>query len=115
MGWLVRDIAVWLCVLAVLAVVALATSGALEIVLTLVVVFAWVFSLGRPRPAVSERPSVPLLVVVVPAVVALVIADALSSDEWFGFAAVAVAFPVMVIWRDVHRRWQDRRAPHGAA
>jgi hypothetical protein len=111
MSSLVRDIAVWLCALAVLAVVTLATSGALEIVLTLAAVFAWVFSLGRPM----RGRAAPLLVVVLPAVVALVIADAVSSDEWFAFAAVAIAFPMMVVWRELYGRWQDRRAPHGAA
>jgi hypothetical protein len=113
------EIAGWLCLLAALALVALATSGALEIVLTLAAVIAWVVATGRPRGAGSaasgrER-AAPLLVALAPALVGLMIAKELVSDEWYAFTAVAIAFPVMLIWRDVYGRWQDRRASHRPA
>ncbi len=110
---LLTEIAGWLCLLAVLALVALATSGVLEAVLTLAAVIAAVVAAGRSRgtrSALSERERAPLLLALAPALIGLVIAAQLVPDEWYAFTAVAIAFPLMLIWRDVYGRWQDRRA-----
>jgi hypothetical protein len=115
---LLTDIVVWLCFLGVLALINLATSGALQALLTVPAVFAWVATLGPSAPGDEPRQrkrSAPLLVKLAPAVLALTIAGALASDEWYGFTAIAIAFPLMVVWRHVYWRWQDRRASHGTA
>jgi hypothetical protein len=115
---LVTDVAVWLCLLAVLALVALATSGALEAVLTVAAVIAWVVTLGPSRPEDEHRERkrvAPLLVKLAPALVGLAIASELVSDEWYAFTAIAIAFPLMVVWRHVYWRWHDRRASHSTA
>jgi hypothetical protein len=113
---LLIDFVGWLCVLAVLALVALLTSGALEAVLTVAAVIAWVVALGRPADRSEQRErGAPLLVVLAPVFVGLAIASAVVSEEWYAFAALAIAFPLMVVWRNVYWRWQDRRATHGAA
>jgi hypothetical protein len=112
---LLIDVAVWLCALALLALVAVLTSGALEAVLTVAAVIAWVVALGRlgDRGEPRER-GAPLLVALAPVFVGLAIASAVVSEEWYAFAALAIAFPLTVVWRFVYWRWQDRRASHGA-
>lgn len=116
---LLVEVAGWLCLLAVLALVALATSGVLEAVLTLAAVIAWVVAGGRPRRGGSAEAGrervAPLLVVLAPALVGLLIADELVADEWYAFTAVAIAFPLMLIWREVYGRWHGRRASHRPA
>jgi hypothetical protein len=112
-------IAGWLCLLAVLGLVALETSGALQVVLTLAILIAGVAAAGRPRgagSAASGRERVaPLVVTLAPALVGLVIATEVASNEWYAFTAVAIAFPLMLIWRELYGRWQDRRASHRPA
>ncbi len=115
---LLKDLVVWLCLLGVLALIALATSGALHAVLTLAALFAWVATLGPSRPADDHRERervAPLLVKLAPALVGLTIASEIASDEWYGFTAIAIAFPVLVVWRHAYWRWHDRRASHGTA
>lgn len=107
------DVVGWACLLAVLAVVALATSGVLEFVLTLAALVVWVVAIGRSR-APHER-AAPVLVTVAPTVVGLVIAGSFAPEEWYAFTAVLIAFPLMLVWRQVYWRWQDRRASHDLA
>jgi hypothetical protein len=122
-GWfsspVLTDIAGWLCLLAVLALVALVTSGVLEIALTAVVVIAGVVALVGSRPGGSERPergrAAPLLAALAPVLVALVIAEELVSDEWHWFAVIAIAFPLMLVWRHVYWRWLNRPPSHDVA
>ena len=115
---LFRDVAVWLCVLAVLALISLATTGLLATMLTLAAVIAWVLTGSRSSPADEHRerePAAPLLVMLAPLFVALSIASAIASDEWYWFTVMAIAFPLTLLWRHVYWRWQDRRAPHETA
>jgi hypothetical protein len=114
---LLTDIVVWLCLLGVLALIALATSGALEAVLTAAAVIAWVVTLVRSGPADEPRErrrDAPLLVKLAPVLVGLTIAG-IASDEWYWFTAIAIVFPLVLVWRHVYWRWQDRRASHGTA
>jgi hypothetical protein len=111
---LLVEIAGWLCLLGALALVALATSGTLETLLTLAVVVAGVVAVYKWRPGTAERPgrgrAAPVLVALVPLFVAFTIADAVASEEWLVFTTIAIVFPLGLAWRHVYRSWQARRA-----
>jgi hypothetical protein len=87
-------------------------------VLTLVAVVAAVVAVGRSRADTNGPPGpergAPLLVMLAPALVGLLIASEVVSDEWYAFTAIAIAFPLMLVWRPMYLRWQDRRASHHA-
>jgi hypothetical protein len=107
-----KEIAGWLCLLAVLALITVATSGALQSVLIVAALVPAIWAVGLPRSASSERSKrspAPLYVVLAPVFVGVTIAYAVASDEWFAFAAIAIVFPLAVIWRQVYTRWQDGR------
>jgi uncharacterized membrane protein YhaH (DUF805 family) len=113
-----KEIAGWLCLLAVLALVTTATAGTLQWALTLAALVVAIWAVGLPRAGGSERPPrkpAPLYVVLVPVFVGLPIAYAIASEEWLAFTAVAIIFPLAVLWRHVARRWDDGRLPHTTA
>jgi hypothetical protein len=115
---LFKELAGWLCLLAVIALVTVATSGALQSVLTLAAVVPAIWAMGLPRGDSNVRPErkpAPLLVVLAPVFVGLTIASVLAPDEWYWFTAIAVVFPLAVVWRHMYRRWEDGRVPPDTA
>lgn len=50
-----KEIAGWLCLLAVLALVTVTTSGVLQSVLILVALVPWIWAAGLPRSESGER------------------------------------------------------------
>jgi hypothetical protein len=113
-----KEIAGWLCLLAVLALITVATSGTLQSLLILAALVPAIWAVGVPRSDISEdsahKPA-PLYVVLAPVFVGLPIAYAVASDEWFAFAAIAIVFPLAAVWRYVYGRWEARRVGQNTA
>jgi hypothetical protein len=40
--------------------------------------------------------------------VGLAVAREVAGADWYAFAALAIAFPLTVVWRDVVARWYTR-------
>jgi hypothetical protein len=108
------DIAGWLLLLGVLALLAALTSGALLAVLTVLALFAWIAAAGRSRSG-TRVGDAPLIVKLAPAIVALVIAGAVAPEEWYAFTAVAIGFPLLLVWRHVYERRHGRHEPRRAS
>jgi len=83
--------------LVALLLVALFADGNLALVLSLGLVFAWVF-LGSRGPD-SAVASTPLWFRLVPIFAAIFFADLIADDHWFPFTLVAVAAPLFALAR----------------